>query len=164
MTKYVKLEVDSLSDAPSPTSGKKEIDEAVGAEAFGLNHYLARPGEQVSMGYHRHPAHEELFYVLEGELTFETPDGEFVVGAGEVFFVPPDAPQKGHASGEEPARFLAIGAPKAEDHATIVEPCPDCGTDTERDLSMEETEEGQVVVVACSDCGTVTDRFRAGSE
>ncbi|WP_255152076.1 cupin domain-containing protein [Halorarius halobius] len=160
MPEYTTLEVSSLPDAPSPTDGKKEIDEAVGATAFGLNLYTAAPGQQASMGYHHHPDHEELFYVLDGELTFETPDGEFAVGAGEVFFVPPGAPQKGRATSDTPARFLAVGAPKAEDHATIVEHCPDCGTETERDLAMEDG----VAVVSCADCGTVTDRFTAGPD
>jgi uncharacterized cupin superfamily protein len=160
MTEYVKLDAAALPDAPSPTSGKKEIDEAVGASEFGFNLYLAEPGQQLSMGYHHHPDHEELFYVLDGEVTFETPDGGFAVGAGEVFFVPPGAPQKGRATSDTPARFLAIGAPKAQDHAVIVEYCPDCETETERDLEMADG----AVVVSCADCGAVTGRFTAGAD
>jgi uncharacterized cupin superfamily protein len=164
MTGYRKVDAESLPDAPSPTSHKKEIDEAVGAEAFGLNLYLAEPGEQLSMGRHHHPDHEELFYVLKGRLEFETADGTFTVEASEVFFVPPGDPQKGHARGDTTARFLAVGAPKAEDHAVIVEYCESCATETEQDLSMETEGERQVVIIACGDCGTVTDEFGAGPD
>lgn len=160
MTEYVKLDAEALPDAPSPTSGKKEIDEAVGASEFGFNLYLAEPGQQLSMGYHHHPDHEELFYVLDGELTFETPDGEFTVETGEVFFVPPGARQKGRATGDTPARFLAVGAPKAEDHAVIVEHCPTCDAETQREIAMEDG----VVVLSCASCETVTGRFEAGPD
>jgi quercetin dioxygenase-like cupin family protein len=164
MTEYCKVDVKSLPDAPSPTSHKKEVDEALGAEAFGLNLYLAEPGQQLAMGRHHHPAHEELFYVLDGELEFETADGTFTVEAGEAFFVPPGAPQKGHASGDSTARFLAVGAPKSEDHAVIMEYCEPCGTETEQELSMDTEDDQGVVIVTCSDCGTVTDEFSAGPE
>jgi uncharacterized cupin superfamily protein len=164
MTGYRKVEAESLPDAPSPTSHKKEIDEAVGAEAFGLNLYLAEPGQQLSMGRHHHPAHEELFYVLDGRLEFEMEDGTVTVESGEAFFVPPGTPQKGHARGDRTARFLAVGAPKAEDHAVIVEHCETCGTETEQDLSMDTEGERRVVIVACGDCGTVTDEFGAGPD
>lgn len=161
---YRKVDPEELPDAPSPTTHKKELDEAVGATAFGCNLYEAEPGQQISMGYHYHPDHEELMYVVEGELRFETPDGEFEVSAGEAFFVPMGAEQKGYATGDRAARFLAIGAPKAEDHAVIREPCEACGETTEREFGTETDGERRTVVLTCSECGTECERFVAGPQ
>lgn len=158
---YKKIDPDHLSDAPSPTKHKKEIDEAVGATTFGCNLYEAKPGEQISMGRHYHPEHEELMYVLDGLLRFETPKGDFEVEAGEAFFVPMGAVQKGYAAGGENVRFLAIGAPKSEDHAVICESCGSCGETTDREFAMEGDDE-HVIVLYCSDCGIECERFSAG--
>lgn len=158
---YQKVDPDELPDAPSPTTRKKEIDEAVGATTFGCNLYEAEPGQQISMGYHYHPDHEELMYVIQGDLRFETPDGDYEVSAGEAFFVPMGAEQKGYARGDETARFLAIGAPKAEDHAVVREPCEVCGETTEREFDMETDGERQTVVLYCTECETECERFAA---
>ena len=159
---YRKVDPDELTDAPSPTTHKKEIDEAVGATTFGCNLFEARPGQQISMGYHYHPDHEELMYVLEGQLRFETPEEEYEVSAGEAFFVPMGAEQKAYAVGEGLTRFLAIGAPKSADHAVIKEPCAECGETTRREFGMVDEEDDEMVVLYCSDCGTECERFGAG--
>ena len=159
---YQKVDPDELADAPSPTNRKKEIDEAVGATTFGCNLYEADPGQQISMGHHYHPNHEELIYVIEGTLRFETPDGDYEVSEGEAFFVAMGAEQKGFATGDRRARFLAIGAPKDEDHAVIRELCEVCGETTEREFDMETDGERRTVVLYCTDCGTECERFAAG--
>ena len=160
MPAYRKVTVDDLPDAPSPTRRKKEVDEAVGAEAFGFNVYVADPGELVPWGRHRHPDHEELYYVLEGALSVETDDGDVQVDAGEAFFVPADAPTMARAVGETPARLVAVGAPKAADGAVIEERCPSCGAVTGRDVGRD----GDEVVLRCADCGAETRRFGPGPE
>jgi uncharacterized cupin superfamily protein len=47
-----------MQSAVAPASQKLEVDESVGATAFGVNIYRADPGEQIPWGYHRHPDHE----------------------------------------------------------------------------------------------------------
>ena len=160
MLDYRKVVVDDLPDAPNPTRHKKEVDEAVGATAFGFNVYVADPGERVPWGYHRHPDHEELFYVLEGELAVETAEGEMRVRAGEALFVGRDAPNGARAVGDLPTRFVAVGAPTAEDGAVIAEVCPACGETTDR----ESRRAGDTVVLACAGCGAETDRFGPGPD
>ena len=160
MPDYRKVVVDELPDAPSPTRHKKEVDEAVGAGAFGFNVYVADPGERVPWGYHYHPDHEELFYVLDGELAVDTEDGEVRVQAGKALFVPRGAPNRARAVGEAPARFVAVGAPKADDGAVIEERCPACGEVTDR----ESRREAETVVLSCAACGTETDRFGPGPD
>ena len=159
---YQHVDVTDLPDAPNPTREKKEVDEAVGATAFGFNVMTADPGEQLPWGYHRHPDHEELFYVVSGALRFETPDEEFRVATGEAFFVEPDSPQKAVAVGDGPAVVVATGAPKAADDAVVEERCPACGETTDR-THEEDVEDGERVYhLLCTSCGERTATLRAG--
>jgi len=160
---YAHVAVDDLPDAPNPTRHKKEVDEAVGATTFGFNVIVADPGERVPWGYHRHPDHEELFYVLSGTLHVETPDRDYEVTADEAFFVPRDAPQRAVA-GEDGCRLVAAGAPKATDDAVLSEPCPACGAETDREYDALETDEATVYVLTCADCGAETERLRPGPD
>ncbi len=161
MSGYRKVSIESLPNTPNPTREKKEVDVAVDATEFGFNVYTADPGERVPWGYHRHPNHEELFYVIEGALAFETPDGTDRVEAGEAFFVPRDHPNAAHAVGDRPTRFVAVGAPKEEDGAIIEEECPVCGEITDRtyDVCERDRTETTVYILRCADCGAETDRF-----
>jgi quercetin dioxygenase-like cupin family protein len=157
MTEYRKVAVADVENTPNPTRAKHELDEVMGASTFGLNYYVAEPGEQVPWGRHRHPDHEEAFYVLEGRLRVETPDGDYSVAPDEVFFVPADHWNRAVAVGDDPCRLLAIGAPKETDSAVIEEECPECGKVTRREYEIRE--EGDVYVLTCAHCGAETTRF-----
>lgn len=157
MSEYRKLAVEDVENTPNPTRVKRELDEAVGATAFGLNYYVADPGEQVPWGRHRHPDHEEAFYVLSGELQVETPEGEFSVGADELFFVPENCWNRAVAVGDEPCRLLALGAPKDSDSSVIEDECPECGELTRWETERMDDAEGWVL--RCSDCGAETKRI-----
>lgn len=159
MTGYRKVAIDDLPNTPNPTREKKEVDEAVGATEFGFNVFRADPGEQLPWGYHSHPEHEELFYVVAGELVVETPEREYRVGAGEAFFVPPDHPNRARAVGDEVAEVVAVGAPKASDDATIREECPACGEMTDRTYEVATEAGEQTYVLQCAQCGAETGRF-----
>lgn len=150
---YQKIDVEALSSAPAPCREKKEVDEAVEASAFGFNVYEADPGEQIPWGSHRHPDHEELFYVISGALEFETPAGTYRVEAGEAFFIPADHPNSSRAVGDEPARAVAVGAPKETDQAILSEECPECGEVTDREFEKTEENGERVVRLYCTNCG-----------
>ncbi|SHH53455.1 cupin domain-containing protein [Halobaculum gomorrense] len=161
---YRHVAVDDVANTPNPTRAKRELDEAVGASLFGCNYYEADPGERVPWGFHRHPDHEELFYVIDGELAVETPGRTYRVGADEAFFVPAGAPNRAVAAGDEPCRFLAVGAPKDADGAVISEECPACGAEADREYDVEPRGEGadpdaEEYVLRCAACGAETDRF-----
>lgn len=164
MPDYTHVSIEEIPDAPSPTRHKKEVDEVVGATEFGFNLYTAEPGEQLPWGRHYHPDHEELFYVTNGQISVETPDGEFLVGAGEAFFVPRGAPQKAVAVGEESIEVVAVGAPKADDRAVIREECPSCGKTTGREYESIDSEGRRTIVLTCAACGTEVLRFGAGPD
>jgi len=159
---YEQVAVDDLPDAPSPSRGKREVDEAVGGTRFGYNVFVADPGEKLPWGYHYHPEHEEVLHVLEGELRVETGAGERRVQAGEVLFVPPNHPQKAVSVGDETARVVAVGAPKDADAAVVVEECSECGETTGRDFEAVEEDDEAVYVLFCTGCGAETKRLRPG--
>ncbi len=158
MVEYPTVTVDALPDVPAPSRHKKEVDEAVGATEFGLNVYIAEPGERLPWGYHYHPEHEELFYVIAGRLVLDTPDEEIVVEEGDAVFVPAGAKNRARVVGEERARVIAVGAPKETDSAVIEDECPACGELTGRTADAD----GDAWILSCEACGEPVDRIVAG--
>lgn len=158
MVEYPTVTVDALPDVPAPSRHKKEVDEAVGATAFGFNVYIAEPGERLPWGYHYHPDHEELFYVVAGRLVLDTPDEEIPVEAGDAVFVPAGAKNRARVVGEECARVIAVGAPKDADTAVIEDECPACGEPTGRTSRPD----GEAYILLCDSCGEPVDRIVAG--
>lgn len=157
MSEYRKVVVEDVPDTPNPTRHKKEVDEAVGATEFGFNLYVAEPGESLPWGFHRHPDHEELFYVLAGSLEVEIDDGTMEVDAGEALFIPRDAPNKATAVGDQPARVIAVGAPKTDDGAIISEECPACSEVADRSYEVVDGD----YCLFCTVCGQQVDRLTA---
>ncbi len=63
----------------------------------------------------RHPASEQVFVILSGELTFRDDQGnELVAGPGRAVFVPVNDPHGTHNKGVEDAVCLVVTAPPAE--------------------------------------------------
>ena len=85
--------------------------------ALGLRVYELAPGEQSGLAYHYHDEQVEAFYVLDGTLHVETPEGEVVVEADQALFVDPGSPQRAYNpdDADSAVRVLAIGAPSVDD-------------------------------------------------
>lgn len=160
---YEMIRVNVLPDEPSYAMHKKNVSDAVGASNVAVNVYSALPGESISLGYHRHAEQEEIFYVIEGTIAFETEQGGFWIETGEAFFVPTNAPHRCRAAGDEMARVIAIGSPRASEDLVFSEWCPECSHDTDRDREYL-TEDVETIVLRCTECGAETDRVRAGME
>ena len=64
---------------------------------------------------HVHPAEDDSFYVLEGELTFTVDSSEVVAGAGTFVLVPPDVPHTFANRGDVPVRLINVHAPAGFD-------------------------------------------------
>jgi uncharacterized cupin superfamily protein len=152
-----RVSTDDVDSWISPAAEKRPLGQALGAEALALNYYELAPGDSFGFGYHRHPDQEEVFYVLEGEATFETEDGEVTVGAGEAARFAPGEWQLGHNAGEERVVALALGAPAEDSGAEVRRECPDCGERTP--TSIERAEDGDGLVTVCEECDAVTGRF-----
>ena len=84
---------------------------------LGLRVYELAPGEQSSLAYHYHDEQVEVFYVLEGSLHVETPEGGHVVEADQALFIDPGSPHRAFNpdSADGTTRMLAIGAPSDAD-------------------------------------------------
>lgn len=111
-------ELEQWDDRPADV---RSISAAAGLDydgaPFGLRIYEADPGEKLPFQYHYHDEQTELFYVLEGELRVETPEGEFVIGVDEAFVAEPGEPHLAFNpdDAERSVRVLALGAPTVDD-------------------------------------------------
>ncbi len=66
-------------------------------------------------GEHVHPAEDDSFYVLEGELTFTVDGEEVVAGAGTFVLVPPGVRHGFANRGDAVARTVNVHAPAGFD-------------------------------------------------
>lgn len=111
-------DLDQWDDRPTDV---RSLSAAAGYEyqnaKLGARVYELAPGEQPGLKYHYHDEQVEMFYVLDGALHVETPDGEYVVEADQAFFVDPGSPQRAFnpEDAEGTTRVLAIGAPSVDD-------------------------------------------------
>lgn len=111
-----KLPVRKGSGYPAPyheTAGertKKALGDAGGLTQFGVNLTELPPGAWSSQR-HWHSAEDELVYVLSGEVTLITDDGEEVLRAGDVATFPHNTPNGHHLINKSnaPATYLEVG-------------------------------------------------------
>jgi len=103
----------ALDSTPDHPSERRSISDAVDLSSLAAAVYEIEPGERLSRTYHYHEAREELFYVLAGTLTVQTPDEQYEVPAESVFVAEPGSPLLPHvpADAAESARVLGVGAP-----------------------------------------------------
>jgi len=114
---YSVLAVEDVEATPDRPCLQRALGDAAGVESLAVNLYVAEPGEQIPLAYHYHDDQEELFYVLDGELHVETPEGTYRAGTGELFLAEPESPHRAYnpAGATEPVRILAVGAPAVDD-------------------------------------------------
>jgi mannose-6-phosphate isomerase-like protein (cupin superfamily) len=96
------------------------------------------PGAQVPL--HRHRRYSEQIYVLEGEVTVWAGKRKLVLRPGDNVFIPPDTAHTGVATGDGPARALAVTSPTGFARLVTEVGIPDDGsgvppsTDVDMDL------------------------------
>jgi len=113
---YHHVDPDDLPVEPDRPSAKRSISDSCGLDHLAAHVYEVDPGEAIPLAYHVHAEQEELFYVTAGELHVETPDRDYVVGAGEAFVVEPESPQYAAVPADgEPTTALVVGAPPVDD-------------------------------------------------
>ncbi|MFD1585865.1 cupin domain-containing protein [Halorientalis brevis] len=111
---YHVLDPEELADSPDHSCDRRSITEAAELAQLAAAVYDLAPGEQLATQYHYHEQREEIFYVLDGELSVETPEETFTVPAGEVFVAEPESPIRPYNPADAPdrTRVLGVGAPK----------------------------------------------------
>ncbi|MFC6864081.1 cupin domain-containing protein [Halomicroarcula sp. GCM10025817] len=113
---YHHLDPDDLPETVDYPCDRRGISDAAELAVLHAATYEMAPGEQLPRTYHYHERREELFYVLSGTLHVETPDGEYVVPAGEVFVAEPESPHLAYTpdDADESVKVLGVGAPKTD--------------------------------------------------
>jgi uncharacterized cupin superfamily protein len=120
---------------PCRTRTKRALGDALGLNNFGVNLVTLPPGAW-SAQRHWHSHEDEFVYVVEGELTLITEDGEQALIPGQVAGFPAGKADGHHLvnKGRAPATYLEIGDRRQADAVTY----PDA------DLHLEPTPEGRV--------------------
>jgi uncharacterized cupin superfamily protein len=152
-----KATIDDLDNWMGPASVKRPLGKALGTEHMGMRFYELEPGESTAFGYHAHENQEEVFYVVDGTLTFETEEGDVTVREGEAVRFAPGEFQQSRNDTDGRVRTLGIGAPADSGELTLLRECPECDERTDQDI--DSVDGGAVLVTRCVDCGTETGRF-----
>jgi len=115
---YHVIDPEELEPEPDRPSEMRYVSEAAGLENVGLRVYAVEPGEEIPLsGLHYHDEQEEVFYVLAGVLSVETPERIHSVAAGQFFVAEPGSAHRAHnaADVEETLRVIGLGAPPVSD-------------------------------------------------
>ncbi len=147
-----KVAIDDLANEPRVADVQKHATEQLALSDMALNYYELEPGESFSGGMHTHMDQEEVFYVMEGTATFETPADTHEVGPDEVIRFAPGEYQEGKNEGDDRIRALAFGAPREMGETRAKLPCRECGADYHE---TEVHEDG--VTLTCPDCGNAVE-------
>jgi quercetin dioxygenase-like cupin family protein len=86
-----------------------EVQEGNGAAFM---EYVTRKGEEPPS--HTHATEDEMFYVLEGSITFQCGDASFDLEKGGFIFLPRGIQHGYTIRGEKPVRLLVVTAPVRE--------------------------------------------------
>ena len=83
-----------------------KLGEAKGGSRAAIMEYVTKKGEEP--GPHTHGNEDEIFYVLEGALTFHCGGEGFDLVKGGFIFLPHDLEHSYTIHGQEPARLLIV--------------------------------------------------------
>jgi uncharacterized cupin superfamily protein len=152
-----KVDPSEMETRLGPAAVSRPLSDALGTTDLAINYYELAPGDSTAYGMHAHSDQEEVFYVLSGQVTFETREEPVTATAGEAVRVGRGEYQRSRNDGDERAVVLALGAPRDGGETEILRDCPDCGDPTPQELSMND--DRTAVLAACTVCGTVTGEF-----
>ncbi len=104
---------------------------------FAFEEFTLAPGT-VGARPHVHDGHDEYFYVLEGELTLHTGDGELTAGPGHLLAATRGTPHGFRNAGPVPARALCLYTPAGyEDYFRDVHAAVSAGAEATDELLAE---------------------------
>jgi uncharacterized cupin superfamily protein len=114
---YHVVDPEEIEQTPDRPCDHRSVSDAVDLTNVGVNMYRAAPGEQLPLSYHVHDEQEEVFLVLNGALSVETPDGEIVVSEGQLFVAEPESPHRAFnpETASQVVTAMAVGAPAVDD-------------------------------------------------
>lgn len=132
---------------------RRGLTEELNASDLAINYYRLDPEQSLSGGMHAHMDQEEVFYVVDGTVTFETPDGEHAVGPDEAIRFAPGEYQTSANRTDDEAVVIALGAPQESTDVRVPMECRECGDSDSLQFVM--TSDGQHL--ECPECGNVVE-------
>ena len=150
-----KVDVDDVEPAFFGGSDvdRRGLSNHLDTEDLAINYYALDPGQSLSGGMHTHMDQEEVFYVVEGTVTFQTPEAEVSVGPHEAIRFARGDFQTSVNDGDDDAVVLALGAPRGSEDIRVPMECRECGdSDTLRFLMDEDGQR-----LRCPECGNEFD-------
>lgn len=147
-----------IEDVDPTFMGDEDVDrrgltDLLNASDLAINYYRLEPGQSFSGGMHTHMDQEEVFYVVDGTATFDTPDGSYEVGPDEAIRFAPGDFQTGRNATDDDVVALALGAPQESSEIHVPMPCEKCGES--QTLQFHLTADGRHL--ECPECGTTID-------
>jgi quercetin dioxygenase-like cupin family protein len=135
---------------------RKPVSRKLGTEHFAANYFELEPGDSFSGSLHRHHDQEEVFYIEQGQTTFEVglDREEINVSGGELIRFEPGEFQQGYNTGDERVVGWAFGAPGATHDWAELESrahCPECDAETTQSVALADGR----FEPTCTDCGNV---------
>ncbi|MFC6961172.1 cupin domain-containing protein [Halocatena marina] len=149
------VQIDNIGDLMSPADVRRPVGKKLGTTDMAINYFELAPDESFAFGYHRHADQEEVFYIQSGSVTFETENGDVVVGTNETIRFEAGEWQQGFNRGDERVVALAIGAPFDAGETEVQRECSACGKQTPQRIESAD----DVLVTICESCETETGRF-----
>ncbi len=89
-----------------------KIGETDGGSSVAILEYITRKGEEPPS--HTHHTEDEMFYILEGALTFRCGGESFEIEKGGFIFLPHGIEHSYEISGQESVRLIVVTAPIKE--------------------------------------------------
>jgi mannose-6-phosphate isomerase-like protein (cupin superfamily) len=93
---------------PDATERFTSLRRPLGVATFGINQVVLQPGQRGRI--HRHARQEEVYLVLEGQLTVSLEGEEAVLGEGELMRVAPSVRRQLINRGPSRVVLIALGA------------------------------------------------------
>jgi quercetin dioxygenase-like cupin family protein len=90
-----------------------KASEARSGSGVAIFEYVTRKGEEPPD--HTHRTEDEMFYVLEGSITFRCGEAIFDLEKGDFIFLPRGIKHGYTIDGEDPVRLLVVTAPVRDD-------------------------------------------------
>lgn len=148
-----KISIDEIgSDAYRRDIDRRELTEPLKTSDVAINYYHLEPGEELSGGMHTHMDQEEIFIIVEGEVAFETPNGEIEVTAGDVIRFGPGDFQTGYNDGDTDLVAYALGGPRDSEDVRVPRECVECGHENMRVIPGNDG-----FAYVCPECGAEPD-------
>jgi len=113
-----------------------------------FNTYFLSPRQVLKL--HKHPASDELFYILEGRGQFTVGNYQIMVNSGSVIYGPANTPHGLVDSGDKEIVMISVQSPKPVKMTYIENSAVGCSVCGQENIVPEGAKEGDIII--CPRC------------